>query len=66
MARARQNTLRKSRTEMDRQQRQQQPDMPGASGTPADDSPQGAEMKARKRHGKTEKHVSEDRRAGLS
>jgi hypothetical protein len=64
MARARQNTLRKSRIEMDRQQRQEQPDVPGASGTPEDDSPQAAEMKARKRHGKTEKHVSEDRAGG--
>ena len=60
MARANRNTLHRSRIDMDRQQRQEQPDVPGASGTPEDDSPQAAEMKARKRRGKTEKHVSED------
>jgi hypothetical protein len=45
---------------MDRQQRQEQPDVPGATGTPEDVSPRAAEIKARKRRGKTEKHVSED------
>jgi hypothetical protein len=64
MARADKNTLHASRIEMDRQQRQEQPDVPGASGSPEDDSPQAAEVKARKRHGKTEKHVSEDRAGG--
>ncbi len=56
----RQNTLHKSRIQMDRQQRQEQPDVPGATGTPEDASPEAAEVKARKRRGKTEKHVSED------
>jgi hypothetical protein len=60
MARANRNTLPKSSIEMDRQQRQEQPDVPGATGTPEDVSPRAAEIKARKRRGKTEKHVSED------
>jgi hypothetical protein len=45
---------------MDRQQRQEQPEVPGASGKPEDVPRKVAEVKARKRHGKTEKHVSED------
>jgi hypothetical protein len=60
MARANRNTLNKSRIDLDRQQRQEQPDVPGATGTPEDVSPELAEVKARKRRGKTEKHVSED------
>jgi len=60
MARANRNTLPKSRIEMDRQQRQEQPDVQGATGTPEENSPRAAEVKARKRRGKTEKHVSED------
>jgi hypothetical protein len=60
MAQAKKNTLRKSRIEMDRQQRQEQPDVPGALGTPGDVSPRAAEVKARKRRGKTEKHISDD------
>lgn len=64
MARANRNTLHRSRIEMDRQQRQEQPDVPGATGNPEDASPKAAEVKARKRRGKTEKHVSEDTAAG--
>jgi hypothetical protein len=60
MARAAKNTLHKSRIEMDRQQRQEQPDVPGATGTPEDVSPRAAEVKSRKRRGKTEKHISDD------
>ncbi len=62
MARANRNTLPKSSIELDRQQRQEQPDVPGATGTPEDTSPEAAEVKSRKRHGKTGKHVSEDSR----
>jgi hypothetical protein len=60
MARANRNTLNKSRIEIGRQQRQELPDVPGATGTVEDDSSRAAEVKARKRRGKTEKHVSED------
>jgi hypothetical protein len=62
MARADKNTLQKSRIEMDRQQRQEQPEVPGATDTPEDTSPKAAEVKSRKRHGKTGKHVSDDNR----
>ncbi len=60
MARARKNSLRRSRIAMDRQQREEQPVVPGATTTPDDSSPKGAETKARKRRGKTEKHTSDD------
>ena len=63
MARANRNTLHRSRIDMDRQQRQEQPDVPGASGAPEDDSSQAAQVKSRKRLGKTQKHASEDRPA---
>jgi hypothetical protein len=61
MARARENSLRRSRIVMDRQQRGEQPIVPGATGTPDDHSEKAAETKARKRRGKTEKHTSDDR-----
>ena len=60
MARADQNNLHRSRIEMDRQQRQEQPEVPGASGAPNDTSPKAAEVKARKRRGKTRKHTRDD------
>jgi hypothetical protein len=60
MARANRNTLHKSKIDLDRQQRQEQPEVPGATGAPEDVSPKAAEVKARKRRGKTEKHISED------
>jgi hypothetical protein len=60
MARAKRNTLRRSRVDLDRQQRQEQPEVAGASGTPEDASPKVAAVKARKRRGKTEKHISDD------
>jgi hypothetical protein len=60
MARANRNTLHKSKIDRDRQQRQEQPEVPGATGTPEDVSAKAAEVKARKRLGKTEKHISED------
>jgi hypothetical protein len=49
---------------MDRQQRQEQPEVAGATGTPEDVPPKVAEVKARKRRGKTEKHVGDDTPAG--
>jgi hypothetical protein len=52
MARAAKNTLHKSRIEMDRQQRQEQPDVPGASGASDDASPEAAQVKGRKRAGR--------------
>jgi hypothetical protein len=63
MARANRNTLHRSKIDMDRQQRQEQPEVPGATGTPEDVPPEVAEVKARKRRGKTEKHISEDKPA---
>jgi hypothetical protein len=60
MARADRSSLQRSRIESDRQQRQEQPEVPGASGTPDDTSPEAAEVRARKRRGKTAKHTSED------
>jgi hypothetical protein len=61
MARAERNTLHRSAIEMERQQRQEQPEVPGATGSPDDEvSPKAAEVKARKRRGKTEKHTGED------
>jgi hypothetical protein len=60
MARADQNNLRRSTRESTRQQRQEQPRVGGASGTEEDASPKTAEVKARKRHGKTEKHTGDD------
>jgi hypothetical protein len=64
MARANRNTLHRSRIDMDRQQRQEQPEVPGATGTPPDVRPEVAEVKARKRRGKTEKHISDDTPSG--
>jgi hypothetical protein len=55
MAQAKTNTLRKSRIEMDRQQRQEQPEVSGATGNREEVAPKVAEVKARKRRGKTEK-----------
>jgi hypothetical protein len=60
MARADQNNLSRSGMEAKRQQRSEQPDVPGASGSPDDSSPKAAEIKARKRRGKTQKHTSDD------
>jgi hypothetical protein len=54
MARADQNNLRRSRIEMDRQQRQDEVEVPGATGSADDDSPKTERTKAMKRRGKTE------------
>jgi hypothetical protein len=64
MARAKRNSLRRSSIDTDRQQRQEQPEVPGATGTPEYVSPKVAEVKARKRRGKTEKHISDDTPTG--
>jgi hypothetical protein len=60
MAHANKNTLRRSGIQASRQQRQEPPNVQGATGAPDDDSSKAAEIKARKRHGKTEKHTSQD------
>jgi hypothetical protein len=60
MARADQNNLGRSARESARQQRHEQPRVGGASGTEEEASPKIAEVKARKRHGKTEKHTGDD------
>ena len=64
MARADQNNLKRSGIEAERQQRQEQPEVSGASGTPDDASPEAARVRARKRLGKTEKHTSDDASGG--
>jgi hypothetical protein len=60
MAKADQNNLRRSGLEEKRQQRQEQPEVPGASGGPEDSSAKAATVEARKIRGKTRKHTSED------
>lgn len=60
MARADQNNLKRSGIEVERQQRQEQPQVSGATGSPDDISAKSAEVKASKRLGKTEKHTSDD------
>lgn len=60
MAKADQNNLRRSGREENRQQRQEQPEVPGASGSPEDTSAETATVKARKIRGKTQKHTSDD------
>jgi hypothetical protein len=60
MANADRNNLHRSGFEDKRQQRQEQPEVPGATGAPEDTSPRAAEVKARKRLGKTRKHTSDD------
>jgi hypothetical protein len=60
MAKADQNNLRRSGLEDKRQQREEQPKVPGASGGPEDTSPGSAAIKARKVRGKTQKPTSDD------
>jgi hypothetical protein len=59
MARADQNNLRRSGIDADRQQRDEVPEVPGATGSSEDRSPEAARTKATKRVGKTDKHTSE-------
>jgi hypothetical protein len=60
MARADKNNLHRSGMDEARQQRHEQPEVPGASGAEEDTSPHTAEVNAKKRFGKTEKHTSDD------
>jgi hypothetical protein len=60
MANADRNNLHRSGFEDKRQQRQEQPQVPGASGSPDDTSAKAASVKARKVRGKTQKHTSDD------
>jgi hypothetical protein len=60
MAKAKRKTLSRSSRETERQQRQEVPTVPGARGGSDDHSPEAAAEQARKRLGKTEKHVSDD------
>jgi hypothetical protein len=64
MAHADRNTLHRSKIELDRQQREEEPQVPGATGGPDDVSPESAEVMARKRRGKTGKHTNDDTPAG--
>jgi hypothetical protein len=60
MAQADRKTLGRTTRDTERQQRHETPDVPGASGSADDNSPEAAAERARKRLGKTEKHTSED------
>jgi hypothetical protein len=60
MAQANRKTLGRTSRELERQQRQEMPEVPGATGVGDDHSPDVAAEKARKRRGKTEKHTSDD------
>ena len=60
MARADSKNLARTTRETERQQRHDQPNVPGASGSADDNSPEAATERARKRLGKTEKHTSDD------
>jgi hypothetical protein len=61
MARADKNNLHRSRIEADRQQRRQEPAVAGAHGKEEEHTPEAAEVRARKRVGKTERHSRDDR-----
>ncbi|MGN6393073.1 MAG: hypothetical protein ACTHM9_12635 [Gemmatimonadales bacterium] len=56
MARAEQHSLRRSGIEVDRLQREEEPEVPGASGSPDDHSTEAAQTSATKHLGKTSKH----------
>jgi hypothetical protein len=60
MANADRNNLHRSGFENKRQQRQEQPQVPGATGSEDDTSAQTANVKARKIRGKTQKQTSDD------
>jgi hypothetical protein len=60
VANADRNNLRRSGRNESRQQREEQPDVPGASGSGEDESPEAARMNALKRVGKTRKHSSDE------
>jgi hypothetical protein len=60
MAQADRKTLGRTTRDTERQQRQEMPDVPGATGGSEDHSPEAAAERARKRLGKTEKHTADD------
>ena len=60
MAQADRKTLGRTTRETERQQRQDLPEVPGASGGTDDHSPEAAAEQARKRVGKTGKHTRDD------
>jgi hypothetical protein len=60
MANADRNNLHRSGLQEKRQQRHEQPQVPGAGGGEADTSAETANVKARKIRGKTQKHTSDD------
>jgi hypothetical protein len=60
MADANRRSLQNSNRQENRQQRGEQPDVPGATGGEEDVSPEAALEAARKRRGKTGKHTSDD------
>jgi hypothetical protein len=60
MANADRNNLHRSGLQEKRQQRNEQPQVPGASGSEDDTSARAATVKARKIRGKTQKHTSDD------
>src|SRR4051812_21254296 len=60
MAKADRNNLRRSGRDENRQQRREQPEVPGASGSGEDESAEAARMNALKRVGKTGKHSSDE------
>ena len=60
MAHANRNTLHRSKLQLERQQREVEVPVPGATGSTDDVSAEDAAEKARKRLGKTVKHTSDD------
>jgi hypothetical protein len=60
MANADKNNLRRSGRDESRQQRREQPEVPGASGSGEDESAEAARTNALKRVGKTGKHSSDE------
>src|SRR4051794_8074760 len=64
MAKADRNNLRRSGRDENRQQRREQPEVPGASGSGEDESAEAARMNALKRVGKTGKHSSDETPTG--
>ena len=60
MAHANRNTLHRSKLQLERQQREVEVPVPGATGSTEDVSAEAAAEKARNRLGKTEKHTSDD------
>jgi hypothetical protein len=60
MAHAKRNTLRHSKIELERQQRDEQPEVPGATGTKEDVSPETPKERAGRRRGRTTKRPADN------